>query len=667
MKNKNHNKNYDNMETFNDIMSRNDRKNYQKLLKEEQQNNENKQDIKEEIKHVENKQPKAIDKEIIHECKTKKSIGLIIFSIISLILSLGYLGFNLIFAKDEINNTFLIVNASILALFALFLTLTMIISKLKVKNILGIFTSIIFSGFIIFNFLVAKDIINLPTQALLENFTGKSITEALKWAKENNIDVKQIYEYSDNILEYNIITQSVSPNTLLKKVDEITFTVSYGPNYDKIVSIPNMVGWEIDSAIKTINENFLNNVNIEYEINDEVKKDIIINQSTSGQIRRNDELTLTVSLGREDELEPVEMINLQDKSLFEATLWLKRHGIKYEIEYVFSDKVKKDFVVGQKTEVGEMVDPKEDTVTLVISKGKKIIVPDLTKMTVDEVTTWIMENNLKVSFESKYDSSIEAGKIIEADYSENDEVEAGTIITVTISKGPLKMPKFNNVTEFRNWANSNSIEYREEYEFNDEINNGDIIKTIPEADTVINYSDTIIIKISYGKPVTIPNFIGKSRGEIENTCYNIGLNCTFYYNGYSNTPYDIAQNQNKVEGAQVVSGTYVSIGLSSGPKPAENNQPNNDKPQENPPTNQCTSTEQHRLKIEKDWIMGGSAQATINTLTQKLKEKYPNVKFDFGKDSCNLPAGYISEKSPITNNSTIKDCQDKAYTIIVCE
>ena len=222
MKNKNHNKNYDNMETFNDIMSRNDRKNYQKLLKEEQQNNENKQDIKEEIKHVENKQPKAIDKEIIHECKTKKSIGLIIFSIISLILSLGYLGFNLIFAKDEINNTFLIVNASILALFALFLTLTMIISKLKVKNILGIFTSIIFSGFIIFNFLVAKDIINLPTQALLENFTGKSITEALKWAKENNIDVKQIYEYSDNILEYNIITQSVSPNTLLKKVDEIT-------------------------------------------------------------------------------------------------------------------------------------------------------------------------------------------------------------------------------------------------------------------------------------------------------------------------------------------------------------------------------------------------------------------------------------------------------------
>ena len=133
MKNKNHNKNYDNMETFNDIMSRNDRKNYQKMLNEEQQNNNNKQDIKEEIKQIEKKQSKSINEEKRQEFKTKKSVGLIIFSIISLILSLGYLGFNLIFAKDEINNTFLIVNASILALFALFLTLTMIISKLKAK------------------------------------------------------------------------------------------------------------------------------------------------------------------------------------------------------------------------------------------------------------------------------------------------------------------------------------------------------------------------------------------------------------------------------------------------------------------------------------------------------------------------------------------------------
>ena len=141
-------------------------------------------------------------------------------------------------------------------------------------------------------------------------------------------------------------------------------------------------------------------------------------------------------------------------------------------------------------------------------------------------------------------------------------------------------------------------------------------------------------------------------------------------------PIDVAQNQNKTVGSKVVAGTYVNVGLSSGPKPTDNNQQNNNdnnnnqqqnnKPQDTTQTNQCTSTEQHTLKIEKDWIMGGSAQATINTLTEKLKERYPNITFKFETTKeCYLSAGYIAENSPITNRSTVNDCQE--YTIFICE
>ena len=38
-----------------------------------------------------------------------------------------------------------------------------------------------------------------------------------------------------------------------------------------------------------------------------------------------------------------------------------------------------------------------------VSKGKSIIVPDLTTMTVEEITDWIIKNNLKIEFEEIYD------------------------------------------------------------------------------------------------------------------------------------------------------------------------------------------------------------------------------------------------------------------------
>ena len=564
-----------------------------------------------------------------------------------LLLSISYSIYTIIFCGNNANNLYLIINSSIILVFSIFLLILNFKNNSKIcLNICNLILSI----FLIFNFLVISEIIIIPTQELLDNFQNKTISEALKWAKENNIEVTQIYEYSDNIDEYHIITQDIYPNTLLKNVDKITFTVSYGPNYDKIISLPNMVGWNIDDAMKTINDNFLNNVNIDYEVNEEKEKDTIIEQSISGQIRRNDEVNIKVSLGSTDDLEPVEMISLKNKSLMDATLWLKRHGIKYELVYVFSDEIAKNYVADQETDPGETVNPKDDTLKLIISKGKKIIVPDLTKLSVDEATEWIINNNLKVKFETKYDSNIEAGKIIEADYKENDEIESGTLITITTSKGSLKMPKFNNISDLRNWANNLGIEYREEYEFNDNVNKGDIIKTIPEENAVINYSDVIIVHISYGKPVTVPSFIGKSKSEISSTCNNIGLNCTFYYNGYSDTPYDIAQNQNKNAGSEVVSGTYVSIGLSSGPKPKEEPKPD--------PTPTCDKS-----KTTTVWITPGNDG---NQTQNILSKQYPQIKWNFNLvDKCqsgDSTSGAVCNANEI-DGKNLNSCD--AYTVTI--
>ena len=658
--NKNINESLEKTGVFTDIMSRSERKKYKSMIEKEMLDNNIDKNQKSK-NHINNDFNEKFDKDnnnenrkkldnnskLQKENKNSNNTFSKVFAVIMLLLSISYSIYTIIFCGNNANNLYLIINSSIILVFSIFLLILNFKNNSKIcLNICNLILSI----FLIFNFLVISEIIIIPTQELLDNFQNKTISEALKWAKENNIEVTQIYEYSDNIDEYHIITQDIYPNTLLKNVDKITFTVSYGPNYDKIISLPNMVGWNIDDAMKTINDNFLNNVNIDYEVNEEKEKDTIIEQSISGQIRRNDEVNIKVSLGSTDDLEPVEMISLKNKSLMDATLWLKRHGIKYELVYVFSDEIAKNYVADQETDPGETVNPKDDTVKLIISKGKKIVVPDLTKLSVDEATEWIINNNLKVKFETKYDSNIEAGKIIETDYKENDEIEAGTLITITTSKGPLKMPKFNNISDLRNWANNLGIEYREEYEFNDNVNKGDIIKTIPEENAVINYSDVIIVHISYGKPITVPSFIGKSKSEISSTCNNIGLNCTFYYNGYSDTPYDIAQNQNKNAGSEVVSGTYVSIGLSSGPKPKEEPKPD--------PTPTCDKS-----KTTTVWITPGNDG---NQTQNILSKQYPQIKWNFNLvDKCqsgDSTSGAVCNANEI-DGKNLNSCD--AYTVTI--
>ena len=117
------------------------------------------------------------------------------------------------------------------------------------------------------------------------------------------------------IVQNNVIAQDVEPNTVLRDVSKITFTVSEGPDYNKEISIANMVGWNIDDAMEEIEENFLNNVFIDYEINEETIKDIVLSQSRDGQMKRSDELKLMISLGDGSDLKPVPLEDFSKQSL----------------------------------------------------------------------------------------------------------------------------------------------------------------------------------------------------------------------------------------------------------------------------------------------------------------------------------------------------------------
>lgn len=565
----------------------------------------------------------------------KKLINYSILILISL-LSVLYVIYTIADSKVNGININNIINSIILMLFIL----SYIVMSLKFmksdKNTLLPITGIILSMFLGFNILTGFNIIKLPEADILENFVNVNITDVIDWASENNIEIEQYYEYSDTVEKNKVIRQNIKEGTLLKDIKNLEIVISNGPNYDQTVIVPSMIGWNIDEVIEFINTNHIIGINIDY-IQSIEERDLVIEQDKSGEIRRNEKFNLTLSLG-DTELENVKMIDLKNKMLFEGLLFLKRNAIKYNIVYAFSNTVERNRIIDQDKEIDTELKPNEDTVTITVSKGKEITVPDISSMSVEDITKWIVANNLKVSFENKYDDEIPIGKIIESNIKKDDKIEEEFLVTISISKGQLKMQSFSSVNEFRTWANKYGINYKEEYEFNS-IAKGNIIRFSHEVNQKIMKSDTVTIYISNGNPIKIPNFVGKTKSNITTTCKNLGLNCTFYYSSYSSTAKDIALTQNKRADSEVVSGTYVNIGLSKGP------------------------AKTFTVQFNESQLSFGNPDATINTLRNWVNSQYPDVTFTFVKKASSVyeNGGFIHENSPIKDGSKVT--QGNSYQI----
>ncbi len=597
------------------------------------------------------KMKKITEEDLKKEFKLHK-----VFSILFLIttaIATILLGINF---KNFVNIYFLLVNVLILLIVAIFLNAT----NFTKKNIFNVFTSISAIILIVFNALTISSIVTLPTNETLPSFVDQNIGDVLAYTTDNDIELITNYEHSDLVSEYGIITQDIKEGTLLKDVDTLTVLVSSGANTDKLVTIPNMIGYDLDKVIKTIEENFLTNVTIDFVIDENIAKNTVISQDKTGDIRRNEELKIVISLGTADEITSVEMIDLKSLSLFDATLWLKQHNIAYELVYEFSDSVNRDYVLSQNEQVGTLIDPSINKITLIVSKGDEIVIPNFNQMTVDEATKWIIENKLKVEFIEQYDNEYKQGSIIISNYELNSVVEEGTLISLTISKGPLKLEQFDTIFDFRTWADSFSLTYEETEEYSDTLASGQIISITPEFGSNLSTDEVIKVVVSKGKAVTVPNFYNMSVANIKTSCTNEGLKCSFSYRYHNTVASGLSYSQSMKATSVVPEGTSVVIYISNGVEPVT---PPVVTPEPEVPT--CNSTQTHTLYIQSNWITGGSSASTINILKTKFAASYPNVTFNFVTQSSNLNPGFIHENSPISSGSQIQDCN--TYTIIIVE
>ena len=111
------------------------------------------------------------------------------------------------------------------------------------------------------------------------------------------------------IKEYHVIYQDVLPDTKIKDIDKLTIAISEGPSPYKEIVLPNMVGWDTSQVLEFVEDNYLSNVYVEF-VQGTVNENTLIEQSKSGNVKRNDEIKLVFSYGEERHYTEVKMGDL---------------------------------------------------------------------------------------------------------------------------------------------------------------------------------------------------------------------------------------------------------------------------------------------------------------------------------------------------------------------
>lgn len=510
---------------------------------------------------------KINDNKSSFESKRKSNPIINIFLVLSLISSISYFVTILIFKQNDLNIISELISMLLVIIFNVFFICTSINNgrKNNTSLLFSIFFLIIYN---VFGIVTSSGVINIQSVNKLNDFTGRSLVDVVKWADKNDINLVQNYEYSDMVPEYHIIGQKEEVGKSIKDIDSLTVVVSEGANPNKEVIVPNMVTWNCDKVLEFIEKNKLSNVEVSFIVSDKVK-DTVIEQSKSGNMARNEELKLTFSLGEGDEISDTKLSDLTNMSKFKAEFYLKRHAINYEIKREFSNKIKRDYVMAQSIKPGTVIKANsEDKVIITISRGEEIKVPNLTSMSMAEITDWVIKNRLKLEFSEKYDDSVDDNKVISSNYKKGDIIEQGSLISIVISKGKIIMPGVSNLSEFKDWAEKYGINYQEEHQFSENVSIGEIISYSHKTGDVIKNNDTVTVIISDGKEIEVPNLVGMNKSDIISKLNKLNLKYSFVYKYSSSVSKDKAISQSISSGSKVSSGTTVTVTLSNGKAPS---------------------------------------------------------------------------------------------------
>ena len=262
----------------------------------------------------------------------------------------------------------------------------------KAKVAVGVVTALVIAGIAFAIYLGVK-----PDTSLMPDLTEKTVEQAKEILKEYNVTISDdiTEELSDEYEKGEIIATDPKKGTTIKEGDVVKVTVSKG----KYIVLEDYTGKKEDVAKKAL-EKLKFEVEIEYEISSKTKGTVIDQSIEKGTkvdpTEKDRKIILTVSKG--DYVVLGNYVGMDQNKAKEA---LTKFGFDVTIKETSSEQAV-GTVVEQSLKEGHKVDPdeKDRTITLTVSSGIKIEVPNVKGMDIDAAATLLTNKGFSVKRET---------------------------------------------------------------------------------------------------------------------------------------------------------------------------------------------------------------------------------------------------------------------------
>lgn len=315
----------------------------------------------------------------------------------------------------------------------------------------------------VFLILVMPIILNVTKGREIEtpNLVDMNIDTARMLLSSADLKVEVLKEIDGKKTPGTIISQDPIPGTIIKKGRTIYVNISTGA---KMIMIPNIVGMNLQTAIKLLKDQGFNGIKINRIFNDKVQKDSVISQKPAAgmNVTAAEMITIDVSRGNSVAVEN-EVPDLTGKSKTDAQTILAALNLTLKVDgEQYSDDCPEGTIVSQNPEAGQTIS--QSSVSVILSKGKHPIeepqtepqeeepteqyeqsvsgsveaptvkVPNITGLSLSELKAVLAKNNLVLG-EVKYRSQDGAtpDEVIEQFPLPGLEIQTGTAINIVVA------------------------------------------------------------------------------------------------------------------------------------------------------------------------------------------------------------------------------------------
>ncbi len=228
------------------------------------------------------------------------------------------------------------------------------------------------------------------TQIVVEvpDLTGSSQTEALNDLQSLGFKVGIENSAHPDVPEGSVIRTQPPANTSTNPDTLVTIIVSVGP---EAYPIPYVVDLETERGVYVIEESGFT-IGQKIEVNDDnVPIGFIISQNPMAGKKMGPGSTVDLVISSGPSL--IELGDLSKKSVEDATQILETLGLEFETLEEYSEDIEEGLVSGTLPEAGEIITP-DDVVTIIVSLGIKIEVPEVEGLTYQDAIDKLEEAGL---------------------------------------------------------------------------------------------------------------------------------------------------------------------------------------------------------------------------------------------------------------------------------